>query len=247
MRELNASDDKAHFDFDSGPQGMWPVYKGESFDIWNPETGVVYAYADPTEITAVLQARRLNQIRIRRSALYGRSREWAEDPSTLPARQARIAWRDSSRATDSRTVRVALVPPPNVLVHQAYTLFWREGGPREEAYALGVLSSINAAPVPARDPHDDLQRRIEVIAGSLAAVDDRYAVWADAVAVPVGGLKGEARETAICDLDALVAHLYGLGDSDVRVIFETFHEGWDYRPRLAATLDAMARVAGART
>src|SRR5439155_846330 len=25
----------------------WPVYKGESFDLWNPDTGVYYGWADP--------------------------------------------------------------------------------------------------------------------------------------------------------------------------------------------------------
>ena len=153
MRELNASDDKEHFVFGGDPNGLWPIYKGESFDIWEPEAGAVYAYADPVHITEVLQNRRRNQIRIKRSALYGRSAAWADDPATLPARHPRIAWRDSSRATDSRTVRVALVPPDVVLVHQAYTLFWREGGPREEAYALVQAAAMEAwnEGVPFRD------------------------------------------------------------------------------------------------
>lgn len=93
MRELNASDDKEHFVFDTDGSDLWPVYKGESFDLWNPDTGSVYAWAEPTHITDVLQARRRNQVRIKRSALYGRPAEWVEDPATLPARHPRIAWR----------------------------------------------------------------------------------------------------------------------------------------------------------
>ena len=32
------------------PDGHWPVYKGESFDIWKPDTGVYYAEADPEPV-----------------------------------------------------------------------------------------------------------------------------------------------------------------------------------------------------
>ena len=41
----------------------------------------------------------------------------------------------------------------------------------------------------------------------------------------------------IARLDAAVAHLYGLAEDDLKVIFETFHVGWDYAPRLAAVLE----------
>ena len=38
-------------------------------------------------------------------------------------------------------------------------------------------------------------------------------------------------------LDAEVAHLYGLTERQLVHISETFHEGWDYAERLAATLE----------
>ena len=40
----------------------------------------------------------------------------------------------------------------------------------------------------------------------------------------------------IHELDAVVAHLYGLTEKHLVHIFETFHEGWDYEERLRATL-----------
>jgi len=40
----------------------------------------------------------------------------------------------------------------------------------------------------------------------------------------------------IHELDAVVAHLYGLRENQLIHIFETFHEGWDYSRRLKATL-----------
>ena len=41
----------------------------------------------------------------------------------------------------------------------------------------------------------------------------------------------------IHELDAVVAHLYGLAEKYLIHIFETFHEGWDYDARLRATLN----------
>ena len=41
----------------------------------------------------------------------------------------------------------------------------------------------------------------------------------------------------IHELDAVVAHLYGLSERHLVHIFETFHEGWDNEARLRATLN----------
>lgn len=261
LRELNASDDKDYFIFHP-ESGAWPVYAGESFDLWDPDTGSYYAYARPEAVIKRLIDRQLNQIRNRRSALYGLPRDWAEDVARLPAQAPRIAWRDSSRATDSRTVRAALVPPATVLVHQAYYLFWRTGDERDAAYLLGVLSSIpfdwyarqlveshitvefmDSAPIPRKDRDDPLRRRVETVAGRLAAIDDRYAAWAEAVGVDTGGI-ADASEKAnlVAELDAIVALLYGLDEQDVRLVFKVFHEGWEYKPRLRAVLDHYVRL-----
>jgi hypothetical protein len=238
------------------------VYKGESFDLWTPDTGIYYACARPQVVIKRLIERQLNQVGNRRSAFFGLSREWACNPERLPARAPRIAWRDSSRATDSRTVRAALVPPSVVLVHQAYYLFWREGGKHDEAYVLGVVSSMpfdwyarqlveshvtvefmDSAPIPRPEQDHPLRGRVIEISGRLAAVDDRYAEWADAVGVPVGGVNNAVeKDDLLAELDAAVAVLYGLGEDDVRVIFETFHEGWDYEPRLRTVLGHFRRL-----
>jgi hypothetical protein len=74
------------------------------------------------------------------------------------------------------------------------------------------------------------------LAGRLAAVDDRFAIWAKAVGVDGGPLDTNAKQDHIQELDALVAHLYGLTEKQLVHVFETFHEGWDFQDRLAATL-----------
>jgi len=75
-----------------------------------------------------------------------------------------------------------------------------------------------------------------VLAGRLASPDERFAKWAGAVGVHHGSLDPDEKEDMIHELDAVVAHLYGLSERQFRHIFETFHEGWDYSSRMEATL-----------
>ena len=44
------------------------MYKGESFDLWNPDTGIYYAWADPEPVIQWLQAKRLKAGRSRRDS-----------------------------------------------------------------------------------------------------------------------------------------------------------------------------------
>ncbi len=257
LRELHTTDNKTMFDFDlAHPTGDLPVLTGASFNLWNPDYGDPYAYANASEVIPWLQERRRRQIRLRSSAFYGLPSEWAADPETLPCRHPRVAFRDVCRATDSRTMICALLPAGFALVEKAPYLLRRRGEEADEAYLLGVLSSLpfdwytrrfvelkmsygllKAFPLPRPDKNDSCRRRVIAIAGRLAAVDARYTSWAAKVSVPVGSVTDEAtKDDLIAELDALVAHLYGLGKSDVEHIFATFHRGWNYRSRLAAVL-----------
>jgi predicted nucleic acid-binding protein len=70
----------------------------------------------------------------------------------------------------------------------------------------------------------------------LVEVGNWFAKWAKAVGVEYGKLAAAEKDDMIAELDAVVAHLYGLSESQLTHIFETFHEGWDYQPRLEAVL-----------
>ena len=257
IAELHATNDKRHMILDpDSADGLWPVYKGASFDLWQPDTGEYYAWADPEYICGVLQERRLNQAALARSAFSELPREVIFDPATLPCRSPRLAFRDVARATDSRTVHAALVPPEVVVANQAPYLLWTQGDERDQACLLGVLSSIPLdwyarryvethvnyhvfypLPVPRPSRDDRLRRRLEELCGRLAAVDERYTGWATAVGVPVGGVVDPAEKAdMIAELDAAVSLLYGLEEADVRHIFETFHVGWEYGTRLDAVV-----------
>lgn len=257
LRELHATDNKSFYDFDlAHPKGNLPVLTGASINLWSPDFGEPYAYAKASAVVPWLQERRQRSVRLSTSAFYRMPTTWASDRGTLPCLHPRIAFRDIARATDTRTTICALIPGSVVLVHLAPYLLRRRGDAASEAYLLGILSSIpldwyarryvevhltagflKSFPVP-RPPGDDpLRQRVVEIAGRLAAVDQRYAGWASEVGVPVGSVTSQqAKDDLIAELDAVVAHLYGLDRADVEHIFATFHRGWAYQGRLAAVL-----------
>ncbi len=51
-----------------------------------------------------------------------------------------------------------------------------------------------------------------------------------------GPLEENQKENMIHELDALVAHLYGLSESQLIHIFKTFRRNWDYETRLRGVL-----------
>ena len=95
---------------------------------------------------------------------------------------------------------------------------------------------FNPFPVPRPSRDDTRWQRVVALAGRLASPDRRFAAWAMAVGVEYGPLQDTEKEDMIAELDAVVAHLYGLAEKQLVHIFETFHEGWDYEPRLNAVL-----------
>jgi hypothetical protein len=249
-RELDATNDKDLMDVSSHdrPRGFWPVYKGESFDLWEPDRGEYYAWADPKVVVPHLADKR-RRGRTRNNSVWYEFRDRPEksfrDEKTLPCFAPRIAFRDVTNRTNQRTVIVALVPPKVFITNKGPFFLWPRGDEKDEAYLLGVLASLpldwyarrfvevsmnffilNPFPVPRPGRDDPLWQRAVALAGRLAAVDDRYADWARAVGVECGPLPADRKYDLICELDAVAAHLYGLDEKHLVHIFETFHEGW---------------------
>lgn len=93
-------------------------------------------------------------------------------------------------------------------------------------------------------PPGSHEARVVEITGRLAAPDQRFADWAAEVGVPVGSVKSESeKQNLIHELDACVAHLYGLDEDDLEVLFGTFHTNTDYSERHAAVLEHFRRLA----
>jgi hypothetical protein len=181
----------------------------------------------------------------------------------LPLARARIAFRDIARPTDTRTTIVALLPPDVAVVHNAPYLLRRAGDEVDEAYVLGVMSSIpfdwyirrvvelhmtfeilTPVPIPRPARSNRWHRRVVEVAGRLAAIDGRFARWASAVDVPVGSVGPSDSPSLEAELDAVVAHLYGLSRPMVEHMYQTFHRGWNYSERLARVLEHYDRWAG---
>ena len=256
-RELDATNDKHRMDLESEecPDGFWPVYKGESFDLWTPDTGTYYAWADPGPVQHRIQAKRLRARNNTRSAHSEFAPHHLRDTKTLPCFAPRIAFRDVTNRTNQRTVIACLVPPEVFIVHLSPYLLWPRGDEKDQTFMLGILSSIpldwyarrfvethvsyyvfNPFPIPRPDRDSVLWQRVVQLAGRLACPDERFSTWADAVGVACGSLAVDEKEDMIHELDAVVAHLYGLREPQLVHIYETFHEGWDYQERLDGVL-----------
>ncbi len=239
------------FESKGSVNGYWPVYKGESFDIWNPDTGTYYAWADPEPVLEWLQEKRLKAGRSRRPSPHREfPMEYLCDKSTLPCFAPRLVFRDVARATDARTIIACLIPPKVFVANQAPYILWPHGDEKDQAYLLGVLCSIpldwyarrfienhvsyflfNPLPVPRPERGDSRWQRIVTLAGRLACPDERFTAWAEAVGVDCGLLEMDEKQNMVYELDALVAHLYGLDEHQLSHIFETFHKDKDYDER----------------
>jgi hypothetical protein len=249
------------------PKGHIPVFTGGSFDIWQPDRGEssYYAWANPKKVYAYLQDKRARAARNSASAFSEMPAAWVKDKKTLPALHPRIAFRDVTNRTNNRTVIAALVPPEAVIVNAAPYAVWPRGDEKDQAFLLGVLCSVpldwfarrwveihmnfhifNALPIPRPERTHPLWQRVVALAGRLAAVDDRYQGWAQAVGVDCGTLDDRTRQGHIHELDAAVALLYGLTEEHLTHIFETFHEGkiegQPYQQRLTPVLAHYRRL-----
>jgi hypothetical protein len=233
-----------------------PVLKGASFDIWNPDAGRIHGSAAMEAVLERSKSKLRRQTRTSSSAFYGLPAEELIDHHEMPFERARIAFRDITNQTNSRTVIATLTPPNTILTNKAPYLLRRRGSAKSDAYLLGVLSSIpldwyarrfvelslnffilKAFPIPIYTQGEALAVRVVEVAGRLAAVDERYRTWADEIGVEVGTANDEpTKSDLIAELDALVSLLYGLTEDQVEHIFKTFHRGWDYQPRLDAVL-----------
>jgi len=173
----------------------------------------------------------------------------------------RVAFRDISRATDTRTVRAALIPGNVVANNSGPYLLFPEGDQRDEAFVLGVVFSspfdwfartiveshlsffvLNALPIPDFQGKSRARARIVEVAGRLAAPDSRFQSWAAAVGVEVGTVGLQDVDDLLAELDALVAFGFGLSPKELTHLYETLHRGWDHEERLAAVLAHFSQI-----
>ncbi len=174
--------------------------------------------------------------------------------------RARVAFRDITNRTNSRTVLACLIPPGVLLANTAPYLAFAPGGAREQAACLAIMNSICFDWQARRfvEGHvsffllellhlpDLVEKEFVAIAGAaarLSSPDDRFAGFASANGVACGGLDEAKRQRLRIDIDARVAHAWDLTVSDLELIFRDFTEKvvpLDYR---AALLDRFHELA----
>ena len=234
--ELHEAQQRPLFNHPPG-EGRIPVWKGRSFDRYDPHGREPAGYGDETDIRKFLQSKRTNSPVFR--GLF--PRQVLEDPATLPMYSARVAFRDASRATDSLTVRACLIPPQTPLTHTAPYLVSNGWSSIAQAYVLGVMSSnpfdwlarryvenhltyfiLDMLTFPPQD--NTPWQRIGSLAARLSCVDERFAGFAAEAGVEYGPLTDAQRNDMRAEIDALVAHAYDLTEDELRFIFTDFTE-----------------------
>ena len=240
---------------------IWPVYKGTSFNLWEPDTGVYYDSAEAEAMIATLHEKRLSSRRTRSSAFAEQDDAVVKDPVSLPCRHPRIAFRNVTRSTDTRTLVSALVPGERVITNHAPYLLRTAGTAVDEAYVLGVLCSmpcdwqvrrtvelnmtfeqIGQLSIPDPGTGHPVRDRVAEIAARLAAQDDRFVGWAAEVGVPVAEIERGGGAWLLAELDACVAYLYGLDEDDLTVVYDTFGRPGQWDERLDSVLVCFRRI-----
>jgi hypothetical protein len=245
---------KELFDFDlQNSKNTLPIWTSAQFGIWKTDIGVPYALADVDDYRKAYFSKIQNSIKSKRSIFY----QLNYDAQHLPIDYPRIAVGWKGRATDSRTTIAALIPPGIATTDASSIFIKRKGSPKSEAFLLGVICSIpfdwlirkwvemnltfellEPAPIPKFSEKDDKTRRLCELSARLASTDSRYSDWAKDNDVSFGTLREtEAADSAIFEIDALVALLYGLNIDDLKFIFESFHRGWNHESRFLQTVE----------
>lgn len=253
VAELHETHDKKLF---SQKQGI-PIWKGRSFDQYDPRGEEPAGHAQANELEKYLQQKRQSS---RSQFRKHFPTAFIKDKNTLPLHHSRIAFRDVTNRTNSRTVIACLIPPEIGLANSAPYLVFLNTLPVAQAFVLAVMNSLPfdwqarrfvemhvnffildmlCFPLVDNTPWE----RIGKLAARLSCVDERFVEFAKEAGVEVGPLK-EDRDSVRAEIDALVAHAYGLDEADLYTIFGDFTERavpTAYRERVVAQFRKEAR------
>ena len=231
--ELHETQQRALF---SHSQGV-PVWKGRSFDQYDPHGNEPAGYAVWNDVLSFAQQKR------RRSPVFKRmfSAAILADADTHPMNHSRIAFRDVTNRTNSRTVISCLIPPRAPLTNKAPYLIFAGWGALAQAYVLGIMNSLPfdwmsrryietnlnyfilnmlTFPTPDNAPWE----RIGGLAARLSSIDEEFTEFAKEAEVEWGPLTDAQRSDMRAEIDALVARAYGLTEDQLRFIFTDFTE-----------------------
>ena len=214
-----------------------PVWKGRSFDQYEPHGHEPAGFCAWTDIMDFVQANREG------SSIFKRmfSASFLTDSDTHPIHKCRIAFRNVTRGSDSRTVKACLVPPRTPLTDKAPYIVFKNWKILSQAGVLAVLNSLpfdwmarryvettlnyfilNSLTFP--PPDDTPWEQIGSLAARLSCVDDRFVKFAAEAGVECGPLTYAERDDMRAEVDALVARAYGLTADELGFVFTDFTE-----------------------
>lgn len=214
----------------------WPLWKGESFDQYEPNgAGERRCPADDTALAKALKPRPgTGSLVVEVSSADQRRLAVARSLD-----RARLAFRDVTNRTNSRTAIACLIPPRHFLANSAPYLAFIDDDPRAEAACLAILNSLSfdwqarrfvelhlnffvleGLRVPELD--DDAFAALATDAARLSCVDERFAEFAEATGVEYGPLTDGERERLRADIDARVASAWALTADELQVVFSDF-------------------------
>ena len=238
--ELHVTQDRKKFHNTSKGEKDWLVYRGRNIDIWDCDANRKNRlWANSDGLLQYLYEKRQNPSS---NSVWSRfPSNHLEDRGTLPSFKPRIAFRGVTGHTNRRTMLACLVPPHTFLASTGALVF-PAGDEKDEAYLLGILSSmpldwlvrrfvevnvsfdiIRYLPIPRLCRTSPVWHRIVQISGKLAAKDQRFSEWASNVGVRHGPHSDDKKFALIAELDALAAIAYELSEKQLIYIYDTFH------------------------
>ena len=232
-RELHETDDRALWE---GATEGRPLWKGESLDQFDPHGREARPCPVTPEALERTRRPRAGSESILAADIKLPARRAAADAE---ATHARVAFRDVTNRTNSRTVVAALVPPQVFLTNKAPYLVFANGDDHARAACLAVMNSLpfdwqarrfveinlnyfilEGLRVPTLN--DDTYDAIATAAARLSCPDERFADFAAATGVEVGPLEPDERDRLRAEIDARVARAWGLDAADLETIFADF-------------------------
>lgn len=229
--DMNETKQKRMFSAKSGTA----VWKGKSFDQYAPHGEEVAGHGSWASLFAFIQNRRERSRAFRAVFPAATLRNAASHPIHRP----RVAFRDVTNRTNSRTMIACLIPPQTPLVHSSPYLVFPQGDGSLQAYLLGVLNSvifdwqarrfveehvyfflldILCVPIETHTNFEEIATR----AARLSCIDERFAEFAAATGVDCSPLSKPEHARLRAEIDALVALGYGLDAADLETVFDDF-------------------------
>lgn len=250
IQELNETFDRPLW---QQATGGWSLWKGESFEQYDPHGAEARACPDNEAVRAKVNKPRPGGGSVLAGELSLAQRQQAVHNELG---RARVAFRDVTNRTNSRTVLACLVPPRTFLTNKAPYLAFAEGDERDRAACLGIMNSLafdwqarrfveinlnffilEGLVVPDLSGED--YSAVAAAAARLSCVDERFADFAATTGVEAGPLADEERERLRVDIDARVARAWDLSADDLAVALADFTNDavpYQYRRRLVERL-----------